>query len=88
MEPCGVVIGLAFVIFFGGGFGEEELPGLDCFVAFEAADLGIEFGEASGPVERMKSAKSRRESSLFIGSRGLAPPGERTMPGDLGSSLG
>lgn len=88
MEPLGVVAGLGFVIFFGGGLGEEELPGRDCLVAFETADFGMEFGVASGPVDRMKSAKSRSESSLLVGSRGLTPPGERTTPGDLGNSLG
>lgn len=88
IEPFGVIIGLGFVVFFGGGFGEEELPGRDCLVAFETVDFGMEFGAASGPVDRMKSAKSRRESSLFVGSRGITPLGERTTPGDLGSSLG
>jgi hypothetical protein len=88
MEPLGVVTGLDFVIFFGGGFGEVELLGRDCFVEFETNDLRIKLGADSGPVDRMKSAKSRRESSRFIGSRGLALPGVRTTPGDLGSSLG
>jgi len=42
-----------------------------------ALDLG------SGPVDRMKSAKSRTESSFINGSRATVP-GERG-PGDLGT---
>ena len=75
------------MIFFGGIFGEVELSDRGCFVAFEAIDFEVVFGKASGPVDRMKSAKSRKESSRFGGTRGLAPSGERTTPGDLGSSL-
>lgn len=46
----------------------------------ELADLGMDFGETSGPVERMKSAKSRKESSFVVGSRAVAP-------GDLGPGV-
>ena len=46
----------------------------------ELADLGIDFDETSGPVERMKSAKSRTESSFVVGSRAIAP-------GDLGPGV-
>ena len=43
----------------------------------ELAVLGMDFAATSGPVERMKSAKSRKESSFVVGSRAVAP-------GDLG----
>ena len=63
-----------FVIFLGSGLpvpviGDEELPGRDDFALLGTAGFCSVLGGTSGPVDRMKSAKSRSESSLAIGSR-------------------
>ena len=72
--------------FWGSGFPAPVACGVWTFPVgkgFETpklADLGTDFGETSGPVERMKSAKSRKESSFVVGSRAVAP-------GDLGPGV-
>ena len=85
--------GCCLVIFFADAFpapapalGDDELPGRDVLVGLEAMGLGKGEGAEGGPVDRMKSAKSRIESSLPVGSRANAP-GERG-PGDFGTDLG
>lgn len=67
------------MIFFESGLSrpapaacDEELLGREFRVVGRTA-LGSPLAGVSGPVDRMKSAKSRRESSLLIGSRGSTP---------------
>ncbi len=85
-EMAGAITGACFVIFFGRGFPvfavcELLLAFLECCFPPVAVALYITLGSDSGPVERMKSAKSLMEESLLsVGSRGAA-----CLPfGDLG----
>ena len=66
--------------------GDEELPGRETLVGLEATGFGRDGGPEGGPVDLMKSAKSRRESSFAVGPRATAP-GDRGA-GDLGTDLG
>lgn len=75
------------MIFFGAIWlapvpiaGEEELDGRD--LVLDITGLGNALAVVSGPVDRMKSAKSRTESLLVDGSRG-STPGTRGL-GDFG----
>ena len=79
------------MIFFGAALptpvlGDEELPGRDPLEELEARGFETKLGPAPGPVDRMKSAKSRTDSSLVVGSRAMGP-GDRG-PGDRGTDLG
>jgi len=84
--------GICFEIFFEGGLPrpapatcDEELFGREFWV-LERTALGSPLAGVSGPVDRMKSAKSRREASLLIGSRGSTP--ETRGLADLGIGFG
>ena len=89
----GCFIGTAafcFVIFLGRGFpvlaaGKVALVLRECCSVVAPPGLYMFFGSVSGPVERIKSAKSRIELSLCsVGSRGaMCFP-----PGDLGTEPG
>ena len=61
---------------------DEELPGRSFFVV-----TGVFLGTASGPVDRIKSAKSLILWSLPSASRGAATRPDRT-PGDFGGAWG
>lgn len=66
--------------------GAEELPGREVLALPEVAGFCNGFGGASGPVDRIKSAKSRSESSFVMGSRAIVL-GERG-PAVLGIGFG
>ena len=85
-EIAGAIAGACLVIFLGSGLPvfavcELLLALRECCLPPVAVALYITLGSESGPVERMKSAKSLIEESLFsVGSRGAA-----CLPlGDLG----
>ena len=85
-EIAGAIAGACFVIFLGSGFPvfavcELLLALRECCLPPVAVALYMTLGSESGPVERIKSAKSLIEESLFnVGSRGAT-----CLPlGDLG----
>ena len=67
----------AFVSFLGPGC-DVELPGRSFFIEPDVPGLAICVGAFSGPVDRIKSAKSLILWSLASGSRGAATRLDRT----------
>ena len=72
---------------FLGPTGEVELLGRSFFAVPEVVGLNVCVCTPSGPVDRMKSAKSLILWSLASGSRGAATRPERT-PGDFSGAWG
>lgn len=66
---------------------DVELLGRSFFAVPEVAGLAVCVGTESGPVDRMKSAKSLILWSLASASRGAATRPDRT-PGDFGGACG
>lgn len=74
----------AFVSFLGPDC-DAELPGRSFFTEPEVVGLTVCVGAVSGPVDRIKSAKSLILLSLVSGSRGAARRPDRT-PGGFGGA--